>query len=154
MKSAVIVAMAVALTACSMQTVPLANRQADAAGKKFWNPMPGMTAVYIYRGPDAAPPPVLSLTAGDKQLGWLSRSTWLRADIAPGQYDLRCIVGKELAGSTNLELRPSTIIFLQAATEAGSNACTLREVPANIGRDSVVASYETEPPFRYPPSRQ
>ena len=46
------------------------------------------------------------------------------------------------------------MIFLQAATEAGSNACTLREVPANIGRDSVVAGLETEPPFRYPPTRQ
>ena len=110
MKSAVLVAMAVALTACGMQpvpVVPLANRQSDAAGKRFWNPMPGMTAVYIYRSADAVPPPVLSLTAGDKPLGWLTPSTWLRADIAPGRYDLRCVVGNELAGSTNLELRPS-----------------------------------------------
>ena len=76
MKSAVIVAMAVALTACSIRAVPLANSQSDAAGKRFWNPMPGMTAVYIYRSADAVPPPVLSLTAGDKPLGWLTPSTW------------------------------------------------------------------------------
>lgn len=150
MKSAVIVAMAVVLTACGMQpvkVVPLANRQSDAAGKRFWSPMPGMTAVYIYRGPDAAPPQVLSLTARDKQIGWLSPSTWFREDVAPGRYDVRCVVGKELAGSTSLDLRPSTMIFLQAATEPGSNACTLREVPANFGRDSVVAGMETQPPY-------
>ena len=154
MKSAVIVAMAVMLTACSMQlvpAVPLANRQSDAAGKRFWSPMPGMTAVYIYRGPDAAPPTVLSLTARDKQVGWLTPSTWIRDDIAPGRYELRCVIGKELAGSTSLDLRPSTMIFLQAATEAGSNACTLREVPANIGRDGVVAGVETQPPVYNPP---
>lgn len=156
MKSAVMVAMAVVLTACGMQpvpVVPLANRQSDAAGKRFWSPMPGMTAVYIYRGPDAAPPQVLSLTARDTQLGWLTPSTWIRADVAPGRYDVRCLIGKdkELAGSTNLELRPSTMIFLQAATETGSNACTLREVPANIGRDGVVAGVETQPPVYNPP---
>jgi hypothetical protein len=115
--------------------------------------MPGMTAVYIYRGPDAVPP-VMSLTARDRQVGWLSPSTWVRADVAPGQYDVRCIVGKEVAGSTNLDLRPSTMIFLQAATEAGSNACTLREVPANIGREAVVAGLETQPPFHDPRFRR
>lgn len=156
MKSAVLVAMAVALTACGMQpmpVVPLANRQSDAAGKRFWNPMPGMTAVYIYRGPDAAPPQVLSLTARDKQIGWLTPSTWVREDVAPGRYDVRCLIGKgkELAGSTTLDLRPSTMIFLQASTQAGANACTLSEVPANIGRDGVVAAVETAPPVYNPP---
>lgn len=153
MKSAVVVAMAVLLAGCSLRPVPLANPQSDAAGKRFWSPMPGMTAVYVYRGADPAQPSVLSLKAGDIQLGWLSPSTWLRADIAPGRYDVRCIVGQEVAGSTNLEFRPSTMIFLQAVTEAGSAGCTLREVTANVGRDNVVASLETEPPFRYPPSR-
>jgi hypothetical protein len=117
MKSAVIVAMAVVLTACGMQpvpVVPLANRQSDAAGKRFWSPMPGMTAVYIYRGPDAARPQVLSLAARDKQVGWLTPSTWIREDVAPGRYDVRCLIGKgtELAGSTTLDLRPSTMICL------------------------------------------
>jgi hypothetical protein len=144
--------MAVALTACGMQlvpVVPLANRQSDAAGKRFWNPMPGMAAVYIYRGPDAIPPQVLSLTARDKQLGWLTPSTWIREYVAPGRYEVRCLIGKssELAGSTSLDLRPSTMIFLQASTQAGSNACTLSEVPANIGRDGVVAGVETQPPY-------
>ncbi|WP_395714316.1 hypothetical protein [Reyranella sp.] len=150
MKSAVLVAMAVALTACGMQpvpVVPLANRQSDAAGKRFWNPMPGMAAVYIYRGPDAIPPQVLSLTARDRQVGWLTPSTWIRDDVAPGRYDVGCVVGRELAGSTSLDLRPSTMIFLQASTQAGSNACTLSEVPANIGRDGVVAAVETQPPY-------
>ena len=156
MKSAVLVAMAVALTACGMQpmpVVPLANRQSDAAGKRFWNPMPGMTAVYIYRGPDTAPPQVLSLTARDKQIGWLTPSTWVREDVAPGRYDVRCLIGKgkELAGSTTLDLRPSTMIFLQASTQAGANACTLSEVSANIGRDGVVAAVETAPPVYNPP---
>jgi hypothetical protein len=150
MKSAVILVVAVALTACSLRPVgpvPLANKQSDAAGKRFWSPMSGMTTVYIYRGPDAVPPTVLSLTARDKQVGWLTPSTWIRDDVAPGRYDVGCVIGKELAGSTSLDLRPSTMIFLQAATQAGSNACTLTEVPANIGRDGVVAGVETQPPF-------
>ena len=150
MKSAVILVVAVALAACTLRPVgpvPLANRQSDASGKRFWSPMPGMATVYVYRGPDAAPAPVLSLTARDKQLGWLTPSTWIRTDVAPGSYDVRCAIGKELAGSTSLDLRPSTMIFLQAATQPGSNACTLSEVPANIGRDSVVAGAETQPPY-------
>jgi hypothetical protein len=150
MKSAVIVAMAVMLSACSIGLVgpvPLANRQSDAAGKRFWSPTPGMSTVYIYRGPDAAPAPVLSLSARDKQVGWLVPSTWIREDVAPGSYEVRCVIGKNLAGSTSLDLRPSTMIFLQAATAPGTNACTLSEVPANIGRDGVVAGVETQPPY-------
>jgi hypothetical protein len=150
MKSAVILVVAVALAACSLRPVgpvPLANKQSDAAGKRFWSPTPGMATVYIYRGPDAAPPTVLSLAARDRQVGWLMPSTWIREDVAPGNYDVRCVIGKELAGSTNLDLQPSTMIFLQASTQPGSNACILSEVPANIGRDSVVAGVETQPPF-------
>jgi hypothetical protein len=139
---------ALLLSACARGGVTYANAKADAAGKEFVPPMPGMSALYAYRG-DAPPPATLSLWAGPTPVGWLGPRTWQRADIAPGRYDMRCEGAGSAVGSLSMELKPSTTYFLEVAPAAGAGApCTFSETPETTGRAAVLSGRRTQPPWQ------
>jgi hypothetical protein len=150
MRIAIVMAAALMLAGCSKGGVTYANAKADIAGWEFVDPMPGMIAIYAYRA-DVPQPPVLSIWAGDKHLGSLGPRTWLRADIAPGRFDLRCQGGPQGPGSMSVDLRGSYTYFFEVGPPAGGASCTIVEMPETTGRGGVLSGVRTQPPYqRYP----
>lgn len=95
-----LVALALALSVTACASGPGGNTEwMRAYGKTFYEPNPGMAAVYIIRDDPGQAAEPLRLTMGQESVGSLSGLTWMRLDLLPSLYDLRAY-GAE--GSTEL----------------------------------------------------
>jgi hypothetical protein len=133
-----LVAIALLLLAGCSDTAPMASPQADAGGKRFDAPAPGRSAVYIFR-PDGAGG-VLEMTANQRNLGQLPKRTYLRIDVTPGNWDIRCRsdVTSNAPNSMVVALKADTIHFIEARYSMSAHAyCRLSEAAADHGRHEV-----------------
>lgn len=128
------------LAACADIPLPMASPAEDVSGKRFEPPPPGMAALYVYRtraGNDA------TLTVGQRTLGVLQGRTWLRADLPPGRYDLRCsLPAWPTMSSLDIDLREGEIATVSATetlTSIWSASCHLATEPPGVARTAILA---------------
>ena len=135
---AAVAALPIVLASCA--SVPHASQEADAEGKRFAAPPAGQAALYVYRGGALGRGVVFSIAAADRQLGALAAGPWLRRDLEPGQYDVRC-TGGENSASTIVALTAGETRFVGVTAGIGWAAprCALAEVAAAEGRAGVLA---------------
>jgi TPR repeat protein len=149
---AAVAALPIVLASCA--SVPRASQEADAEGKRFAAPSAGQAALYVYRGGALGRGVVFSIAAADRQLGALAAGTWLRRDLEPGQYDVRC-TGGENSASTIVALTAGETRFVGVTAGIGWAAprCALAEVAAAEGRAGVLARSRILEPTAMPASR-
>lgn len=134
------IALTALLVAGCEDVVPMATTTSDAAGKTFAAPAPGMSTIYIYR-PDGAGS-VLDLTANQRTLGALAKKTYLRIDVAPGSWDIRCRSSVTTSSTNSLiaVAQPNTTMFVEARYSLPAAAyCRLQEVDAAHARQEISA---------------
>jgi hypothetical protein len=127
---------AFAVSGCA-ETVPMSLTAEDAAGKEFRAPAADRAALYVYR-PDSAAS-LFTMTLDQRTLAALTRATFLRVDVAPGSYDLRCRSSVD-DGSASLpvHLRPGSTTYVAARfVTAGNPYCRLDVENADAGRAAV-----------------
>lgn len=124
------------LSACA--SVPMASRDADAAGKTFAPPPPGSATLYLYRESIFGAAYSLALSVGQRNLGALAADTWFRIDVEPGTYDVRCTT-PEASGSQSVQIASGETRFVEAAIRMGFVAprCAVFEVAPEKGRSAV-----------------
>lgn len=125
------------LSACA--SVPMAPRDADAAGKTFAPPPPGSATLYLYRESIFGAAYSLALSVGQRNLGSLAADTWFRIDVEPGTYDIRCTT-PEASDSKSFQIASGETRFVEAAIRMGFVAprCAVFEVAPEKGRSAVV----------------
>lgn len=121
------IAAASALAACA--SVPLADKESDAAGKRFDPPPPGSARLYAYQAACTASTvrPVGTVFVVDQgscgtddvhlrrddqpaqKIGRLAPMNWLSVDVAPGSYDIWCGEG---AQRQKLDLKAGEQVFV------------------------------------------
>ncbi|MFO1081863.1 MAG: hypothetical protein U1E23_14690 [Reyranellaceae bacterium] len=135
MKKFSILMAALALAACE-PPMPTAPDEADATGRQFSAPPTGMAALYVY-GRSAK----INIAANRLMLGDVMRKYWLRADLPPGRYDLRCVgVGLELA-SNNLvvDLQPGQTVFVSVGADFWRGACDMVIESPTVAQPAILA---------------
>lgn len=121
------------LTACG--SVPMAPAADDAAGKAFPPPPAGSAALYVYRDDTVGGLRTVDFTAGQRALGSLAWGTWLRVDMPPGTYDVRCKF--EDTTSLPVTLAPGEIRYLTIYFTF--RKCNLRESDGAVARPAILA---------------
>lgn len=121
------------LTACG--SVPMAPTADDAAGKSFSAPPAGSAALYVYRDDTIGGLRTVDISAGQRMLGTLAWRTWLRVDLQPGTYDVRCKF--ENTTSLPVTLTPGETRYLTISFTIGT--CHLREVAASAAQPAIKA---------------
>ncbi len=132
------------LGACA--AVPLAGSAADADGKRFDPPLPGQSALYLYRTSVLGSEAVFSLADNQQSIGSLANRTWIRADVVPGRHVITCSVPSYApltqtpAEAATVDLAPGEIRFLEVDVWPGlplNPRCVASEVSADKGRAAV-----------------
>lgn len=135
-----VLAVVLTLAACT-SSVPMASSAENAEGKSFSTPPPGMAALYIFRSAAGlgGGEVVFTPTIGQRVLGGLAPSTWLRVDLPAGRHDLRCL-GGENQGNLALSLAPQEVKFVKIDVGSGwaNYRCHFVEVDAAMGRDEIL----------------
>lgn len=124
------------LAACEGSNVGMASRGQDIAGKQFAPPPPGMGAVYFVNPATASP--VLNVTANGQEIGALGTQTWMRTELAPGPYTLRCRGGGS-ANAMNMSIAPGSIRYVDVQMLPGQYVCTIRETDPGSGQAAVMS---------------
>jgi len=121
------------LSACG--SVPMAPATDDAAGKAFAQPPAGSSALYVYRDDTVGGLRTVDISAGQRMLGSLAWQTWMRADMPPGTYDVRCKF--EDTTSLPVTLAPGEIRYLTIYFTF--RKCNLKETDAAVARPAILA---------------
>lgn len=128
------------IVACDPMGEPVASPEATAAGKAFEAPPPNMAALYIYRERAGN---VAQVSAGQRTLGQLYGRDWLRVELRPGTYDLRCSLPAWPAfGSGEVSLtggETKVLAFREVLTSVWSATCNFTIVPIEAARSSIQA---------------
>lgn len=131
---------ATGIAACSAMPEPPASPSATASGKAFDPPQTNMAALYVYRERAGN---VAQVTAGQRILGQLYGRDWLRVDMRPGSYDLRCSLPAWPAfGAGEVTLAAGEIkvlAFREVLTSVWSATCSFTAVPIEAARPSIQA---------------
>lgn len=138
MKRILAVAAVLLVVACQDTQVPLATATQDVAGKQFTPPPAGMGALYVYGRSGN----VQSIYIGPNLAGSLQGRTWLRADLAPGTYDVRCMTPLALTGAVGSQLvtlAAGETRYLYARESLGSLSCPLDEQAAATAQPAILA---------------
>jgi hypothetical protein len=132
---------ALALASCAEAfegRAPMSDAASDAAGRQLAAPSPGKAALYVFRA-DKPQPIVWTVLAGRTTISQLGTMSWSRVELLPGQYDLRCVGGREATPSLVLNLAAGETRYVDLGTEWWKIACTLNEVDAAAGRAGIAA---------------
>lgn len=138
MKASILAAgLALLISSCaSPEDVPLAAPQAEAQGKTFEAPPPGMGSVYVLHPTRAGF--VFSVTIGPRLVGHLATRTWLRVDLPPGDYDLRATAeGALTMGALDLRIHAGQTTFVELDRDLWRGAAVPKVVSADFGRAAV-----------------
>lgn len=139
-----LVAASFLLSACA--TVPMAGPTADADGKRFDPPLPGQSALYLYRSSVLGSEVAFSLADNQQPVGSLANRTWIRVDVVPGRHVITCSVPSYApltqtpAEAATVDLAPGEIRFLEVDVWPGlplNPRCVASEVSADKGRAAV-----------------
>ena len=149
MRCLFVMALALLLPACA--SVPMATAYVDAVGKRFMPPPPGQGALYVYREGVLGAAVKMSVWEGHRTLGTLAHDTWLRVDLDPGQYVIRC-TGGENGDSAVVQLGPGEIRFVDLTWRFGLMVprCGALETNADKGRPAVLAGRRAYAPVVTP----
>lgn len=136
-----LVAWALLLSACA--TAPLASVEADKQGKAF-QALPQQAALYIYRESIFGAATSVSVELGRHKLGRLTADTWMRLDLDPAQYAVRCTT-MENADTAVVDLAAGQVRFLEVAMRVGWTwpRCAVVETDASEGRSAVLSGHRT-----------
>ncbi len=127
-------------------SVPMAGPAADAEGKRFDPPPPGMSALYLYRSSLLGSEVAFSLADNMQPIGSLADKTWIRVEVAPGRHVITCTAPSHApltqtpAEAANVDIAPGETRFLEVDIWPGlplNPRCTATEVPADKGRAGV-----------------
>lgn len=121
------------LGACA--SVPMASPSDDAAGKRFDSPPAGMAALYVYRADTIGGFRTVEVTAGQRLLGDLASNTWLRVDLSPGAYDVRCKFESPAIKAVTLTQGETRYIEVGF----GIGRCLLTEVAADAAKPFIIS---------------
>lgn len=137
MRLAMLLMTMLALGACDTARVPLADSQADAAGRRF-APPPGQGSIYVYRGGDSGT--LFSIMVGRREFGPIGNYSWFVADVEPGTHDVRC------TGGENSRILPVSVaagearfVLVDALSGWWTLRCGITEQPESIGKPGVLA---------------
>ena len=137
-------ALVVLLSACS--TAPLAPVEADKQGKAF-QALPQQAALYIYRESILGAATSVSVDLGRQPLGRLTADTWIRLDLDPAQYAVRCTT-MENSDTAVVDLAAGQVRFLEVAMRVGWTwpRCAVVETDASEGRSAVLSGRRAAAP--------
>lgn len=126
-----------ALAACDTASVPLADSQANAAGKRFDPPPRGQGQLYVYRLGDVGT--LVGVTVGARNVGQLGNYSWFKVAVPPGPADVRCVGGED-SKQAMVMIADGETRFVEVAATTGwwAARCTVVEVPAEQGRAGVL----------------
>lgn len=134
---------ALLLGACA--SVPMAPPADDAAGKRFDPPAPGEAALYFVRPGGTAPQALVPLSVGQRQVGALPPYTYLRVDVPPGRYDVRCTT-PEASAAIQISLQAGETKYIDTGVRIGlmSPRCAVEEIDPERGRGAVMGAQRAQ----------
>jgi hypothetical protein len=137
MRTAMTVALALLVAACAKTPIPMATAAEDAAGKQFAPPPPGFAALYIFRVNDG---PAYTILDGQRTLGVLGGSNWLRVELPAGGHNIHCAVPRysNLVSTTVVPLKAGDIQYLSATLWESGFSCRLTIEDADVGGPAVL----------------
>lgn len=143
-------ASALLLAACA--TAPLAPADADRKGRSF-RALPQQAALYIYRESILGAATSVSVELGQQKLGRLTADTWMRLDLDPAQYTVRCTT-MENADTAVVDLAAGQVRFLEVAMRVGWTwpRCAVVETDASEGQSAVLSGRRAVAPEVATPS--
>lgn len=146
-----LVACALLLSACA--TARLAPAEADRQGKTF-QALPQQAALYIYRESIFGAATSVSVELGRQPLGRLTADTWMRLDLQPAQYAVRCTT-MENSDTAVVDLVAGQVRFLEVAMRVGWTwpRCAVVETDASEGRSAVLSGRRAAAPEVATPSK-
>lgn len=118
----------------------MATSESNATGKQFAPPFPGRAALYVLTTKKAGT--TWALTLGQRNLGVMDNSQWLRVDVPAGTYDLRCssVILRDAPAVLPLTMPEGSISFAAASyITLGNPSCRLQAVADDFGRREVLA---------------
>jgi hypothetical protein len=132
-----LVTWAVLVSACA--TTPLASVDADRQGKTF-QALPQQAALYIYRESIFGAATSVSVELDHQPLGRLTADTWMRLDLRPARYTVRCAT-MENSDAAVVDLAAGQVRFLEVAMRVGWTwpRCAVVEADASEGRSAVLS---------------
>jgi hypothetical protein len=140
MKYRLLAALAALLLAGCDSHVPLDTAALDAQGKQFAAPAPSLAALYVSYGETRGWVP-FALSLDQRSLGVLGKGTWLRVDVKPGTYDLRCAgTGEQgIPDSLPVPLVAGHIWFVRASYVIfGNPACRLTAIAPDAAKAEIL----------------
>ena len=136
MKLGVVVLAALSVAACELN-LPMGTPELDAAGKAFSPPRADRAALYVYQASNSGA--VLNMTLDQRTLGALGPGNYLRVDVAPGTYSLRCVptVLPDMS-AMNVELRPGTTTYINGRmVPLSSKPCRIELVDPSAAQATI-----------------
>ena len=126
---------------------PSAPSQADQQAKRFDQPSPDRSALYVYRSGlfGMMRPLDVSLAGGaSAQLGY---NTFIRVEGPPGQIDIACKVGDSTAnGQVQVQGGQTRFVEVSMNSKWGwTPGCEVAEVPPDEGQAAVRSARRVEP---------
>jgi hypothetical protein len=126
------------LAAAACTSVPLADPQQDAQGKRFDRPGQNSGALYVYRSGlmGFARPIDINIAGGSS--AELASNTYVRLEGPPGPVDLACRVGDKQGGQQVL-IEPGRTRYIEVSMAVGLGlpGCQLTEVSPDQGQVAV-----------------
>ena len=132
-----VVTLTITLAGCT-DTVPMGTLQSDQTAKTFPVPPPGKAGLYVYRSQEHGA--ALDVTANQRMLGHVAGATYLRIDVAPGVWDIRCKSGLALdfPDSHPIALAAGSIIYVDIRVTASARGlCALRQVEPVVAMQAI-----------------
>lgn len=127
-------------------SVPMTGPTADADGKRFDPPPPGLSALYLYRSSLLGSELAFNIADNGQPIGTLANKTWIRVEVAPGQHVITCIAPSHApltqtpAQAATVDLAPGETRFLEVDVWPGlplNPRCQATEVSPDQGRAAV-----------------
>lgn len=131
------VSILVCLVLSGCASVPMADRQEDAAAKAF-APAPGMAGLYIYRNEYRGGAIKMQVTVDGKILGKTVAYSYLYTELAPGKHVITADGGN--TDQLKVEAIAGQNIFVHQAIKAGFSAAgsSMRIVDSQEGQAGVM----------------
>lgn len=127
-----------AVAACGDPKLPMALPEDDASGKMLAAPPEGMAALYVYRQRSGN---TATISLGSRMVGPLQGGNWLRVDLPPGTYDVRCAqpsLGTETSELVTLGARE--VVYVSAVERLTPYwACHMTRETVERARPAILA---------------
>ncbi|MFO1085059.1 MAG: hypothetical protein U1E21_10870 [Reyranellaceae bacterium] len=114
---------------------PMASDESDKEGKRF-SPPGKQAALYIYRDFALGGSRLVAIGISGQFVGNLAASTWMRVDLEPAQYVVRCAT-KDSVDAVSIDLPAGQLQFVEVAMDAG-RGCAVREVRTSQKYGAVI----------------